>query len=152
MNGKINIRKCLQEEIEWINKKYDEIKFKHSNYSNEYIVIAEFNGNKAGIGRLQKIDETTSELGGIYVFKEFRKLGIARRMVCALLENSNIYCQIYCLPFECLENFYKQFGFIIINDKSEAPKEIYEKWQWCNSYYESKTLLLCKYNNKNKSL
>ncbi len=39
----IQIRKALKIEIEWINEKYDEVQFIHSNFENEIIAIAEIN-------------------------------------------------------------------------------------------------------------
>ena len=68
----IEVRAAKKSEMEWINTKYDEVEFVHSIFDKEVIAVAEANGQKAGIGRLVTIDENNFELGGIYVFEEFR--------------------------------------------------------------------------------
>ena len=75
MNQKITLRAANPSEIAWINAQYDQVGFKHSNFDNEFIVIAEVSGQKAGLGRLQRIDSSVAELGGIFVNEQFRGLG-----------------------------------------------------------------------------
>ncbi len=69
------IRAAERQEVEWINNCYDQVEFIHSHFENEIIAIAEFNGEKAGLGRLVKVDENNLELGGMYVFESFREKG-----------------------------------------------------------------------------
>ena len=41
---KILIRKATKEELEWINSKYSQIGFVHSNFEKEIIAVAEYEG------------------------------------------------------------------------------------------------------------
>lgn len=141
------IRKADNSEINWINSKYQEVDFKPSNFDNEYIVIAEYDNKKAGLGRLVKIDDENLELGGIYVFKDFRKLGIADKIVSALCHQHQLPQKtIWCLPFEHLQEFYEKFGFIPAEKSTiSIPKDIAKKHQWCNTNYDKNVLLLVKF-------
>jgi len=56
---------------------YDQVHFQKSDSDNEFILIAEVGGQRAGVGRLVKIDDANVELGGIYVFPAFQKRGVA---------------------------------------------------------------------------
>ena len=141
----ISIRPARENEIDWINSKYKEIGFVDSNFKNEFIVIAEYNNMKSGIGRLVLVDENNIELGGIYVFPDFRKLGIAEKIVNYLCKkNPYKNSTIWCLPFEDLLSFYSKFGFKENNQK--IPNKVFEKHKWCNTngIYEKKVLLLSK--------
>ena len=146
--NEIKIRKAKEIEIEWINKKYAEVDFKKSVFENELIVIAEYKNFNSGLGRIVKIDELNYELGGMYVFQEFRNIGIAEKIVEFLIHRENLKQKyIWCLPFENLENFYTKFGFKMAKKtKIESPKEITEKYNWCNNTYEKKVLLMVKEN------
>ena len=147
--NEIKIRKAKEIEIEWINKKYDEVNFKKSQFENEFIGIAEISDLNCGIGRIVKIDFENYELGGMYVFEEFRNKGVAEKIVEFLIQIENLENKnIWCLPFENLENFYAKFGFkIVVENKIEIPKEIFEKHAWCNNTYEKKVLLMVKESN-----
>lgn len=144
MATKINIRKAYANELEWINTQYDRVEFKHSHLDNDLIAIAEFNGQKAGLGRLQKIDGSIAELGGIYVLESFRGAGIAKNIVGYLVEHAYAYHTLYCLPFSNLQSFYAQFGFSVITDTSGEPKKVIEKHAWCNLTYSDTVLLLSR--------
>ncbi|MNQ78792.1 hypothetical protein D3C85_937140 [compost metagenome] len=146
--NEIKIQKAKEVEIEWINKKYAEVDFKKSVFENELIAIAEFKNLNSGLGRLVKIDSENYELGGMYVFQEFRNKGIAEKIVEFLICSENLVGKnIWCLPFENLEKFYAKFGFKIAEKtKNEIPKEIIEKHNWCNNTYEKKVLLMIKEN------
>jgi len=143
--NKIITRQAFKCDIDWINSKYREIEFVESKYENEFIVIAELNGQKAGLGRLVEIDDVNIESGGIYVFEAFRKMGVAEKIVSSLCEN-NPYDNriIWCLPFENLKAFYSNFGFSQIG--IDAPTKVIEKHKWCNKAYNKKVLLLSKYS------
>ena len=142
----ITTRKAEINEIEWINSQYKNVEFVESNFNNEFIVMAEVDNIKAGIGRLVIIDENNIELGGIYVFEQFRKIGVAENIVDTLC-NENPFKEktIWCLPFENLKKFYSDFGFTE-SDSSNVPKEVLKKHEWCNKVYDKKVLLLSKIN------
>lgn len=48
----LKLREALPTDIEWINRRYDEVGFVHSNFDSEVIAVAEWRGCKAGLGRL----------------------------------------------------------------------------------------------------
>ncbi|WP_428741496.1 GNAT family N-acetyltransferase [Tenacibaculum sp.] len=141
----IIVRKAEKEEIDWVNTQYKSIDFKSSNFEKEYIVVAEKDGKKCGLGRLVKIDEQHVELGGIYVFDAYRGLGVADAIV-HFLCNHNPFLNtiVWCLPFENLKDFYGKFGFD--THTLTPPKEVVEKHEWCNTsgIYSKKVLLLSK--------
>jgi len=142
MHRQVVIRKAVPEEIEWINTQYDEAHFKHSVYDNEYIAIAELDGEKIGLGRLQHIEDGVAELGGIFVREKYRGLGAAHKIVGHLIENSGRYNKIYCIPFSHLELFYRQFGFEPEKNLAKVPGPVLTKHSWCKTTYDSQTLLL----------
>ena len=125
----IIVDQAREEDMDWVNAKYDEVDFLHSNYRNEFIVIAEVNKEKAGLGRLVKIDERNIELGGIYVYPEFRGFGVAEKIVSKLCDDNPFNTPaIWCLPFKNLLDFYARFGFQIYS-KGAIPEEIRKKYE-----------------------
>lgn len=137
----INIQNAKKNDMDWVNNHYKEIGFKESDFSNEIIVLAECYSVYAGVGRLQKLDQNSVELGGIFVLPEFRAKGIAKEIVKSLVELGQTFDSIYCLLFAHLENFYKQFGFEEILIPKNVPKTVLDKQRWCNKTYEHETLL-----------
>jgi len=127
----LNIRTADKSEIDWINDCYDQVGFVHSHFDHEIIGIAEFNGEKAGLGRLVKIDESNLELGGMYVFESHRGLGIAKEIVKFLLAYVTPSQTVYCIPFEHLVHFYNESGFTKCSDLESVPSKILEKYCWC---------------------
>jgi N-acetylglutamate synthase-like GNAT family acetyltransferase len=138
----ITIRNAEESELDWINKKYDEVDFVHSNLEKELIAIAEVDGVRAGIGRLISIDEKNGELSGMYVFDEFRGMGVSRHIVSFLLENKGLTKRIFCLPFAHLEKLYQSFGFERSESGQNLPKKVRDKFEWCNEHYKHEVLLL----------
>ncbi len=138
----LQIRTAELSEIDWINQKYDEVQFVHSHYENEIIAIGEIDGKKTGIGRLVRIDANHLELGGMYVFEEFRNRGVAGMIVEFLLRQALPSQMVYCIPFEHLVPFYQRFGFAPCSDLESVPKELREKYLWCKTKYPQSTALL----------
>ncbi|WP_281558780.1 GNAT family N-acetyltransferase [Thalassomonas sp. RHCl1] len=130
-----------KEDMAWVNNQYLSIGFKLSDFERELIAIAEVNGEKAGLGRLQLIEKGIAELGGMYVKDSFRGLGVAGRIVDYLVKNATDYQKIYCLPFAHLQAFYQKFGFAPEQELTKVPRVVLEKHNWCNNSYEHKTLL-----------
>lgn len=143
-NGSLKLRAAAKSEIEWVNQCYDEVKFVHSNLESERIAIAEFEGQKAGLGRLVTIDEQNLELGGMYVLQPFQGKGIAKKIVEFLLEHVGPLQTVYCIPFDHLLSFYKQFGFTACSNLEAVPKELLEKVFWCKENYTQPTSLLVR--------
>lgn len=150
-NG-LQIRPAKKQEIAWINGCYDEVEFVHSHFDSEIIAIAEFNEEKAGLGRLVKIDEKNFELGGMYVFEPFRNKGIAKEIVTFLLTYVKPSQTVYCIPFEHLIHFYKQCGFANCSEFESVPQIILDKYRWCHEKYtHPTTLLVLELNNRKKA-
>lgn len=138
----IKLRIAQKAELEWINECYDKVDFIHSNFDNETIAIAEFDNQKAGLGRLVTICEKHLELGGIYVLEAFRNKGIAKELVKFLLEHVKPFQAVYCIPFNHLLPFYHQSGFITCTNNEFVPKNLLEKYNWCKEKYTHSTSLL----------
>ena len=60
----ITIRAACPDEAEWVNARYAEVRFMPSDLGREVVLIAESDGEKAGLGRLVPVDEAF-ELGGM---------------------------------------------------------------------------------------
>jgi predicted GNAT family N-acyltransferase len=144
----INVRQALKPEIDWINQCYDEVEFVHSSFDNEVIAVAEVEGKKAGIGRLVQVNSTSQELGGMYVFEDFRGIGIAGQIVKFLLERSSPLQTIYCIPFAHLSDFYQKSGFEICTNFEQVPAEILRKHLWCKEKYTHPVSLLHRIPSK----
>ncbi len=138
---KARIRRAVSEEIDWVNDRYREVNFKLSHFERETIAIAEWEGERAGLGRLIKVSPQAEELGGMYVLPDFRRKKIADQIVQFLIEARNPYATLYCLPFEAMAHFYATFGFEPVTDPQTVPREIREKHQWCNDTYPHATFL-----------
>lgn len=134
----LQLRRALREDIDWINRRYDEVDFVHSRFDNEVIAVAECEGSKAGLGRLVTLSGNCLELGGIYVFNEFRGKGIARSIIDFLLSHRDGQT-VYCIPFAHLTPFYEQFGF---SPCQHIPQALWDKLTWCQERYEHPTALL----------
>ena len=141
-NVSVTIRNAQSDEIEWINARYDEVGFIHSDFKKELIAIAELDGERIGLGRLVKIAEDKLELGGVYVLASHRRRGVARKLVTFLLENAVENRAIYCIPFINLYEFYNSFGFVLCDGLENIPQHLIKKYEWCLLTYSEKTLLL----------
>lgn len=138
----LKLRNAVKGEMDWVNSCYDQVEFVHSHFDHEIIAIAEYEGQKAGLGRLVKIDEQHLELGGMYVFENFRNKGIAKALVQFLLTNVTPSQKVYCIPFEHLVGFYKQCGFTDCSSIHLVPSKILDKVNWCQEKYAHPTALL----------
>ncbi len=106
------------------------------------IAVAEYEGQRAGLGRLVTLDEHHAELGGMYVFEPYRGKGIAKEIVQFLLNQGHLFQTIYCIPFEHLISFYQQYGFAPCSELDAVPSELAAKYQWCKQQYPYPTALL----------
>lgn len=138
----LTVRPLLASELDWANERYGEIYFLPSQ-PRDFIVVAEIDSVKAGLGRLVPVDETSGELGGIYVLPEFRGRQIAGAIVACLLQHSP-YRQLFCIPFSHLEGFYRGFGFQPVSARSAVPGVVAEKLNWCTQEYAAAVNLLVR--------
>ena len=135
------IRQALSTEIEWVNQRYREVDFVPSHFDKEIIAVAEVDGERAGLGRLIRIDDKNLELGGMYVFDQFRGRGLAKEIVEFLLFYARPDERIFCIPFTSLLSFYQSFGFHSVKEEP-VPKAVQEKYLWCKEKYPVGTALL----------
>ncbi|ONN58778.1 GCN5 family acetyltransferase [Acinetobacter genomosp. 33YU] len=136
----ISLRLANAADLKAINERYAEVDFVPS-HEDELIVLASIGNKIVGQGRVVSIDSNSCELGGIYVFPDNERLGIARKVVDFLIKNSD-FPVLYCLPFAELEGFYSSMGFALVKDMVQVPQAVIKKHEWCNSNYDKPVLLL----------
>ncbi|OKA29592.1 GNAT family N-acetyltransferase [Bacillus cereus] len=140
----MSIHMATSNDLEWINNQYDSIGFVRSDLKRDKVAIITYNNAYAGVGRLVQIDEDTLEMGGIYILPQFRGLQLAGELVSFLVETAkNLQVpNVYCLPFEELENFYKKYGYTEVDTTKEVVHPIIlEKYNWCLGHYDKHVLL-----------
>ncbi|MDZ5471532.1 GNAT family N-acetyltransferase [Bacillus sp. 31A1R] len=140
----MKIRLASASDLEWINEQYKKADFLLSDLQNEYVVIATIDNERAGVGRLVKINEDTAEMGGIYTLEEFRGKKVADSIVKHLVEQAQQikYFNIYCIPFKPLKNFYAKHGFSEITQFEHIHPDILNKLNFCKKEYETDVLLM----------
>lgn len=118
----MNIQLATSNDLEWINNQYDSIGFVRSDLNRDMVAIITYDNVYAGVGRLVQIDKDTIEMGGIFILPQFRGLQLAGELVSFLVVTAQKLQvkNVYCLPFEELENFYKKYGFTEV----DATKEV----------------------------
>jgi len=113
-----------------------------SDLAREKILIAEVRQEKAGLGRMVKIEPGAYELGGIYVKEPYRKQGVATRIVSCLLESISPKATVYCIAFKHLNFFYQRYGFQEISHVQLIPQELQNKFNRCIKIYDHGVSLL----------
>ena len=134
------LRTARPDETGWINEQYAQVRFIPSDPANEIIVIAELDGERAGIGRLVDAGEDAYELGGMFVFDRFRGRGVARAIVDELIRRAAGRA-VYCIPFAELETLYAAAGFRRI-EPIGVPRKVAEKLEWCAREMKERTVIL----------
>lgn len=140
----MNIQLAASNDLEWINNQYDSIGFVRSDLKRDKVAIITYNNEYAGVGRLVQIDDDTIEMGGIFILPQFRGLHLAGELVSFLVETAKKLQvkNVYCLPFEELENFYKKYGFTEVDATKEVIHPIIlKKYNWCLDTYDKHVLL-----------
>ncbi len=140
----MSLKRASKKDMEWVNNQYKEIGFVESNFDDEIIIVVEYEGNYAGLGRIVNLKNNEAEMGGIYILDKYRGLSLARKLVEGLIDTARLegYKTIYCLPFENLKSFYGSFGFVEIDSYVNVNDAILKKHTWCNDNYEIPVLLL----------
>ena len=138
--AKVTIRAALPGELAWINARYGEIDFVLST-ANDYLVVAEVDGRAAGLGRIVPLGPRVGELGGMYVFDEFRGTGLSKKII-GFLAASRDFDMLYCLPFSNLESLYAGFGFRRLDGFKGVPEPVLKKLRWCAEFYAEPVLLM----------
>ncbi|MDA1638534.1 GNAT family N-acetyltransferase [Bacillus cereus group sp. TH177-1LC] len=140
----MSIQMATSHDLEWINNQYDSIGFVRSDLKRDKVAIITYNNEYASVGRLVQIDEDTLEMGGIFILPQFRGLQLAGELVSFLVVTAKKLQvkNVYCLPFEELENFYKKYGFTEVDAIKEVIHPIIlKKYNWCLDTYDKHVLL-----------
>lgn len=138
----LHVRRLQLSELHWANERYDEIDFVASS-SLDFIALAEWGGERAGLGRIVPVADGIGELGGMYVLPAYRGKSIAAAIVRFLLDNSP-FERLFCIPFAHLETFYGGFGFAPDRYDGEIPDAVAEKFHWCRCHYSTPVRLLVR--------
>jgi N-acetylglutamate synthase-like GNAT family acetyltransferase len=125
----VKLRVAEPHELAWINARYEEVQFQPSD-ATHHVVVAEVEGEAAGIGRLVPAGDDAYELGGMLVFDAFRGRGVARQIIDELLRLADGR-DVYCIPFADLEPIYAKAGFTRIEEDATTPEYVREKMEWC---------------------
>lgn len=135
----MKLRVAEPHDLDWINARYEEVHFQPSD-TTQRVVIAEVEGEPAGIGRLVPAGDAY-ELGGMLVFDAFRGRGIARQIIDELLRLAEGH-DVYCIPFADLEPIYAKAGFARIEEDATTPEYVREKIAWCRREMERAVVLM----------
>ncbi|HYO77507.1 MAG TPA: GNAT family N-acetyltransferase [Thermoanaerobaculia bacterium] len=126
----MQLRRATLSDAEWINAAYARVHFLPSDPARDLVIVAELDGERAGIGRLVPAGERAYELGGMLVFENFRGRGVARSIIDELLRHAGD-AEVYCIPFADLEPVYAKAGFTRRERHAALPAHIVEKLDWC---------------------
>lgn len=138
----VRFRRLEPFELNWANDRYSEVDFVHST-SGDLIAVALVDGTPAALGRVTHVGPSVGELGGLYVFPDFRGMGLAKPLVTHLVEESGL-TTLFCLPFEPLEALYESCGFSAHQGGADVPQTVLRKHAWCNQHYAQPVLLMSR--------
>lgn len=141
-DNSVRVRLATDDDILWVNARYNKAGFLQANLRKEIVAIAEISGKKAAVGRLSPIDDQCVELGSLYVEEIYRGRGVAKHVVDFLLGRAEAK-RVYALPFKHLSPFYNSIGFQPC-EVEQAPKEVRDKFEWCRKRYEYEVTLLMR--------
>jgi N-acetylglutamate synthase-like GNAT family acetyltransferase len=136
------LRTATPDDAGWIREQYEKVHFIPSDLSRDTVVVAEIDGERAGIGRLVPAGDTAYELGGMYVDERYRGRGLALAIVDELIRRAGAK-EVYCVPFANLETLYATAGFRRI-EPVNIPARIQEKLDWCAREIPDRAVILMK--------
>jgi N-acetylglutamate synthase-like GNAT family acetyltransferase len=137
----MHLRQATAADSGWINAAYADVHFQSSDLSRELVIVAELDGERAGLGRLVPAGEEACELGGMLVFDAFRGRGVARVIIDELLRHANGRA-VYCIPFADLEPIYERAGFRRRARRDDVPEYVKEKLEWCEREIRRPVILM----------
>ena len=123
------LRTATPEDAGWIQEQYEKVHFIPSDLERDTVIVAEVDGQCAGIGRLVPAGENAYELGGMFVDDAYRGRGVAHAIVNELIQRAGSK-EVFCVPFADLETLYAESGFRRIEPVG-IPGKIQEKLDWC---------------------
>lgn len=136
----MRIRRLLPSELDWANRCYAQIDFVPAAAA-DFVVVAEVDGARAGLGRVVAAGDAEGELGGMYVLPAFR----GRALAPAIVEFLAAHCglpSLYCVPFAHLEQLYRRCGFARVDPAAAAPRAILHKLAYCRGHYPTPVILM----------
>jgi N-acetylglutamate synthase-like GNAT family acetyltransferase len=136
----MKLRTATPGDAPWIDEQYEIAGFLPSDLQRDTVVIAEIDGQRAGLGRLVPAGDETFELGGMWVPDAFRGHGLARAIVDELIRRAED-AAVYCVPFANLEALYASAGFQRIA-RDGAPPKVQEKLEWCDREVKREVILM----------
>lgn len=142
-NDKINIRKFISDDIEWIVQKHVDLygdecgfdstfkdyvakpiyEFKENfDKEKENIWIVDVNGNPEGVIAIVKVDNETAQLRWFLINSEMRGKGLGRKLMSVVIEfcKEKKYKHIYLWTVSLLKtarHLYKSYGFELTEEK-----------------------------------
>lgn len=134
------VRPMRPDELPWVNGQYALADFVRSDLE-DTILVAEVDGERAGVGRLVPAGEGHVELGGMYVVEAHRGRGVARALVEGLLHQAQGRT-VWCIPYARVQDLYRGFGFADPPDGVEPPPAVVEKLRFCRARYPVAVVLL----------
>ena len=137
----MRLRTATPSDSGWINAAYADVHFQPSDLGRDLVVVAELDGEHAGIGRLVPAGEEACELGGMLVFDAFRGRGVARAIIDELLRHADGR-KVYCIPFADLEPIYEKAGFRRRERGDDLPEYVREKLEWCEREIPAREVIL----------
>ena len=102
----------------------------------EQFVVAELTGETVGFGRLIEHPDGW-EVACLWVAPAWRRRGVGRQMVGALLERAADGAPVYAVA--AVPRFFQALGFV---PSPEAPCSIAAKHQFCCREYEAETVIM----------
>ncbi len=135
-----HLRAIGAHELAGVNAHYAAIDFVPCGV-HDLVVLAEVDGQWAGLGRLVPVGPEVAELGGMHVFPAFQGRGLTKRLIAFLIAQSR-HRTLYCLPFAELEALYRAAGFHRLDPADAVPRQISDKLAWCKRFYPKPVLLL----------
>ncbi|MBL8300859.1 MAG: GNAT family N-acetyltransferase [Rhodanobacteraceae bacterium] len=138
----LQIKRLDPSELAWANERYAEVDFLPSP-ATDFVAVVFVGDNPAALGRVTQLTATVGELGGMYVFPEFRGSGIAKQLVDYLVAECGLDT-LFCLPFEKLHDLYAASGFLLHPPNDIVPEKVLSKHAWCNLHYPDRVLLMSR--------
>ena len=134
------LRTATPDDAGWIQDQYEKVRFLPSDLARDTVVLAEIDGQRAGMGRLVPAGEHACELGGMFVDDAWRGRGVARALVEELIRRAGSK-EVYCIPFADLEALYAASGFRRI-EPVNIPETVQEKLDWCARAMDRPVILM----------
>jgi N-acetylglutamate synthase-like GNAT family acetyltransferase len=141
----LEIRLAGLQDLDWINKRYDEVEETHSKLNKDHVAVASISGQYVGIGRLTRLTDIAGELSGLYIFPQTNAKGVGEQIVAYLLKE-NKYKQLYCIALSENKTFYSKHGFrdLSAEEKHFIPREMRERFEMSTCTHVGGSFLLIK--------